>query len=294
MSDPQEIDSFDQLVKVLRENEEAEVVLTDDLCVSQDYCKIGAFDGVLDGQGHKIYGFPDHEIESVGLYASFIGHNSGIIKNLKIPDLNIVVEREHVEDLGFVGHNTGRIENCKLNGAIVHKNKSSDMKSCGSLASQNSGIVKECKSSVSLYVEADYVGGLVGMNLNHVNDCHYINGELCAPEVGGLVGQNGHEIKDSSVSCHIHNCDSAAGIAHTNSGKILRTYIREITLDSDISHENLSIFSVESDNNIRFCSWIEDKIPDTELVTDNKGSMGFIQSKEDIEAIKKFMTIGKI
>ncbi|MFW5873545.1 MAG: GLUG motif-containing protein [Bacillota bacterium] len=114
------------------------------------------FTGSYDGNGNKIYNLQlDMPARSdIGLFA--ILRNKSTIKNLHLVDVNI-------NGRSFVGGITGcinqgaKIINCSVTGQI------SGSEIIGGIAGDNDGLIKNCKTDVTVEGNTD-VGGLTGRN----------------------------------------------------------------------------------------------------------------------------------
>ncbi|MBP3597368.1 MAG: hypothetical protein J6J60_08245 [Clostridia bacterium] len=164
-----------------------------------------SFTGVLDGAGYSISNLKS----SKGLF----GHNEGIIKNIKLENVNVSGDYSVG---GLVGNNVGTIQNSYVTGnarastgqvgVLVGKNEGTIEKcyttgvvygkeyEIGGLVGRNSSSasITNCFSTVKVTAsDANKIGGLVGYNLGNVSNCYAIgkvSGGTYAGSLGGLIG----------------------------------------------------------------------------------------------------------
>ena len=190
--------------------------------------KLGDFNGVLDGEGHKICNF-SMSVSGSGNHGIFI-INNGTIKNLTVSDFVMSASNEgHTSSAGVIaGVNNGRIENCAVvDGAlscIAKISAESGTKEClfGGVTGNNSssGVVSGCTVELSITGRVDaycsgtvyfysvwlnaIIGGVIGDNFGAIEDCESTcriavltsadrpkNSQATAyPRIGGIVGRN--------------------------------------------------------------------------------------------------------
>lgn len=127
------------------------------------------FTGILDGNGHKIYG-----LKCVGVGSALVWYNSGTIQNLTIASGQI--KRTHMDPnepllaAGICATNNGTIYNCQNYADItltLYRGTSDNRVKCGGVAAsatEKSNIIL-CRNGGTLSVDAyicAYVGGVVG------------------------------------------------------------------------------------------------------------------------------------
>ena len=110
-----------------------------------------AFNGILDGQGHRIFGLHIHrpDLDGVGLF----GHigASGIVRGVGLDDLTVTGGNQTG---GLAGMNAGTIEQCYVQGEVE------GIQEVGGLLGENQGSISESYAATSL--SASGFGGLVG------------------------------------------------------------------------------------------------------------------------------------
>jgi hypothetical protein len=168
---------------------------------SEDWTPIASFDGILEGNGYKIYNFtlsttaPDANF-------GFFNVNNGVIQNLTFDDytFNVTGDQQKTVNVGLLaGRNNGTIENFVL---------------------QNGSVSFDCQVSFYSQNVKTYscsFGGLVGANYGSINNIHstvgitgttksyskgtYVGGStlifVATFYVGGLVGYNDGSVKGS-------------------------------------------------------------------------------------------------
>lgn len=177
-------------------------ILTKDLDLSQTVVESAAtggtyyaFQGVLDGNGHKITGMNQN---MTGLFA-YVG-NTGVIKNLIVESHQTqTADGEYLALLA--GQNAGTITNCHVSGALVLTTNQS--RSAGGIAGTNSGTIENSSASVEIVVSGTQ------------------------PSAGGVAGSNSGTIRNSNASVELYASGTkpyVAGIAGSNSGTIANCY----------------------------------------------------------------------
>lgn len=147
------------------------------------------FNGVFDGDGHKIVNMTISGTTYTGLFGA-VG-SLGAVRNLDIEGCSITATGNYTG--GLAGTSQGLIENCQVSGTIT-----STGLYVGGLAGQGSfpgrastatGF-KGCHASVAV-TGNNYVGGLVGYASSAMRDCSSEGSVTGALEVGGLAGTGG-------------------------------------------------------------------------------------------------------
>ncbi|UCG55588.1 MAG: hypothetical protein JSU70_12045 [Phycisphaerales bacterium] len=148
------------------------------------------FMGVFDGNGHTISHFTYGSVEQdyVGLFA----YASGLIKNLGLIGPNVTAGGNYVGSL--VGYfDDGSVTGCYAKDANVSGNRY-----VGGLIGLGVGSISECHSGGSVSGEA-YVGGLVGLlDLASLGRCYSAASVSGNDIVGGLIGKTAHD--DTTVT----------------------------------------------------------------------------------------------
>lgn len=169
---------------------------------AEEWIPIDTFDGILEGNGHKLFNFI-LSTNSPGEKFGFFNQNNGTIQNLTLDDYtfnvtgNINRSRTCVGIL--TGYNTGRVENCCIQNAATGfdyqiNNYSSGVFDFGGMVGRNvGGVLSSCRSTVDLT-------GAAHMYSDGYN--HYYVGY---PHVGGLLGSNdGGTVKNCSYQGKIN------------------------------------------------------------------------------------------
>jgi len=194
-----------------------DITLTDD--TDGPIISSGDANFYFDGNGHKIRNMT---INATG-DASFIGTNSGIIKNLSLENVNITSTSGMPYVAGLVGTNNGTIYRCSVSGKIIADGPSVDPTTGGLVAYVDNGssYIAECYTTAD--VKGKFiVGGLVGYAPGGTILNCYARGHVDGDdEVGGLVGSVGI----SSIVGNSYATDSAFDtLFHTGLGKITYCY----------------------------------------------------------------------
>lgn len=193
-------------LNAIRNNLNGKYVLTADIDLSGiNFTPIGAgniFQGVIDGQGHKITGLyinrPGNNVGLVGYLGS-----GGSIRNLEIVGANITGGSYVGALAGQCGG--GSISNCSSSGNVKSTDTGTGDKGyAGGLvgSAHSSFTITNCHSSANVSANGRAAGGLTGQvhsSSNGVINC-YATGTVTGDwAVGGLVGdtQSGATIKNS-------------------------------------------------------------------------------------------------
>ena len=165
------------------------------------------FDGVFDGNGHRIKNmtiYGDEVPSCLGLFASI---GDGTVKNLALEDIDISVGEYGTYCIGGIaGNNFGTIESCYVTGTIQCINAEHIGGIVGNARSGNGrSTVQNCYSDVNIDVPDEYfrghIGGVVGYNCSgYIINCYAIGEIQCiSPElpqenVGAIAGFDSDEI----------------------------------------------------------------------------------------------------
>ncbi|OHB47823.1 MAG: hypothetical protein A2Y10_16320 [Planctomycetes bacterium GWF2_41_51] len=156
-----------------------------------------AFNGIFDGNGHKILNLI---IDNDGAKNGFLGLFGRINSEAKVK--NLVLEKMYILSSstagtcyigGLCGENSGLLSNCVVNGTVTG-NYSAYV---GGLAGQNSyGNIQFCNSNTNVTAGDGcvFIGGLVGVNVEgDIINCSAVNnvttGDVTS-YIGGLAGTN--------------------------------------------------------------------------------------------------------
>ena len=184
---PYLISSFAQLNNIkLYPN--AHFSLTKNLTASGYWTPIDEFQGVLDGNNHKIYNLKVNNTCAAGLFST----NYGKITNLSIVDSSISATDSQLASAGAItAINYGSIINChNINTAICAETNHNTWQKhsyAGGIAGRNldGGVISKCSNTGSIEAEAfgtysntafwSYAGGIVGLNYKStISDCYNI------------------------------------------------------------------------------------------------------------------------
>ncbi len=161
------------------------------------------FSGSLEGNGFTIrnIGIDMPNEDNVGLF----GYTEGsVLKNINIENMHIVGD-DSVG--GLVGFNYGTISNISSSGVIY-----ADEEAGGIVGVSYGGAIRNCDSSVDLYVTSWFVGGIVGYNCDTpVIDCS-ASGDVVGTgqtgDLGGLIG--------GSRWSYVINCSASGNVTGRN------------------------------------------------------------------------------
>ena len=164
------------------------------------------YEGIFDGQGHKIYG-----LKISTIYAGFfkvIGAQ-GVVRNLNLVNVFInvagysgcIVGKCEKVNIGTIAtYNNGVIDNCTVSGKIISRGKVFAEKIGGIVGSNyRNGSILNSVNNVNLDMGLEaYIGGIAGHNYgkisNVVNNGSVTNiGEFASTsyvDVGGISGDN--------------------------------------------------------------------------------------------------------
>ncbi len=198
----------------IRYNLDGKYKLANDITLSTDWIPVGSgsdkntFNGVLDGNGHTIYGFNvphdgEHEFKYAAMFAS-------ISPKAVVENLNIVcregggVKTQDFGDVrkfaaGIAVNNYGVIRNCSFTGSV------SSTRGSGGIACENLNTIEKC--TVNGNVSAIYTaGGIVAWNNARIVDCTFTGktegtGQNLSEEwyVGGIAAVNRNHISYCTV-----------------------------------------------------------------------------------------------
>lgn len=174
--EPVKVSTQQELCNALGVNDD--IILTDDIVLTEEWTQIPIYSGTLDGNGHTISGV---NMSSNSFYCGFVGllFSGGTIKNLIMAG---AVENSYPYSTActgsFVGVNQGIIENCSFYGCVTQSQ--GDNQAVGGIAGKNekTGTIIGCQnygdvsgiSSRGIY-DAVYVGGITGANYGSITNC---------------------------------------------------------------------------------------------------------------------------
>ncbi|MHC4555804.1 MAG: hypothetical protein ACYTFW_04060 [Planctomycetota bacterium] len=191
-----EPNDWDKHFKLMADIDLSEYTGTDFNIIGMNYGR--AFDGVFDGNGHKISNFTYVSTEErlVGLFGR-VGYG-GKVKDLGLRDPNIVAELST-----GVSALVGWLAGGSLSSCYVQGGKVMGYDSVGGLVGDNGGTVNNCYSTANVSGN-NRVGGLVGANwmsslygIGIISNCYTACNAMGTTDVGGLVGFNISIIRNS-------------------------------------------------------------------------------------------------
>ena len=217
-----------------------------------EWSPITSFDGVFDGDFHKISNL-HLEITSSStalIQCCFVINNNGVIKNTMFDNVTYHAYSPHVKIGGVAVLNKGEISNCIVSGIL--KGEPQDSYShyycCGGISSENEGIIENCTFIGSVTSLAsrngNYVstiaGGIAGENKGKVINCInrsavYAYGSRYSGQegtyAGGIAGVSSGTIRNVINSENVraeHNSYTgnvyAGAIVASNSGTVDYAY----------------------------------------------------------------------
>jgi hypothetical protein len=184
------------------------------------------FNGVFDGNGHRITGLTiagdARGCSCLGLIGAMDPY--GTIKRLTIENCRINGSAYSGRVGACVGWtHGGTIEDCDSSG-IIRGGSSTG----GIVGSFSSGTMKRCRSTVNIDSSDGYTGGLVGGNYGStIAQCYAAGNVSGKMYVGGLIGANQAAVTDSyalGAVTGVGEFSIAGGLAGLNTAAITRCY----------------------------------------------------------------------
>ena len=210
---PVEVGTAQELVQALTANEQ--IVLTDNLDLSQWTTQPGEFNGTLDGNGFAVTGLrtpllnkigPEGKVTDLTVAGADLGGsgpvgtvaavNAGTVQQVKITAGSRIYSSENAKVGGIVGENTGLVAQCASQGQTA---KGASNGSAGGIVGHNNGgRVEQCANvdavtSASQGHGSGFIGGIVGQNDNGGSvSSSYNRGAISAGAQysSGIVGYN--------------------------------------------------------------------------------------------------------
>lgn len=185
------------------------------------------FNGIFDGQGHKISGvkmtlYDSQEMQGYNGYGFFgvIGQY-GIVKNLSLADCVIKTENEFLPVGILAGISYGVAENCNVSGKVSGINavggligRATEYRNVSYDAASAITRISNCSAEVEVSGNSA-IGGLAGEAYNISIEGSIVSGTVTAveniQEIGGFLG--------SMFFCSINNCKSNMKINIMQTGK---------------------------------------------------------------------------
>lgn len=207
---------------------------------------IQSFEGIYNGGNFSIKGLTINRSGVNHALFAKVGEN-GLLKNIRLIDVDINVLENTRYNAALVGENLGGISDCAaINGKITA------LRFSGGLVGQNKGIIERCYSGVSIDGN-EYLGGLVGENDNGGTiQNSYASGKVEGSDIiGGLVGRN-RSVGSKQISYIINSYSSGkviftergGGLIGLNSGMVKNSYWNTETSQYNIN-ENEKVGEVE-------------------------------------------------
>ena len=137
------------------------------------------FDGIIDGNGKKIYGLYSSARDTAG-FIGCLGAN-GVLKNVQF--LKGSLSSNNVG--GLVGLNKGNVINVQNESVSIVGEASSGK---GAIVGSNVGTIKNCINKVS--IDGSIVGGISGINSGLIEDCDNEGKITGFGYVGGICSKN--------------------------------------------------------------------------------------------------------
>lgn len=157
-------------------------------------------------------------------YVGAVAYNEGAVTSVTVEDLDINVPDYFAG--GVVGYNAGEynageVTSCTLSSVIAV-----DADTVGGIVGINAGTVTACLSSASITSEStEKAGGIVGTNESGtVKNC-LATGDLKARQVGGIAAQNTGSITTCAFYGKAEGVVGAAGIAYVNNGTVSNSLV---------------------------------------------------------------------
>jgi hypothetical protein len=226
LDNPFKITSADDLLHLMNSPDDwsKHFILTNDIdCAGLSNAKpIGnqdlLFSGSIDGKNHTISNL--NILLPADNYVSFVGHNSGTLKNINIENAKI---EGNIFVSVFVAYNSGNILNCNISGEALGS------RYIGGIAGQNFKTIDNThfEGTVSGF---NQIGGFVGSNRDNgtITNCSAIIMVDSFFELGGFAGWNEGIIEDCSVEGDVIGGYRIGGFV----GKIFgKSYIKNCTSD---------------------------------------------------------------
>lgn len=202
-----------------------QVILKKDLNLAgYDISPIPVFNGIFNGNGHRIKGFEYSDIgtnEGLFRYVS----ETGVVKNLNV-EIVMTPDGDEKNIGGICGENRGTIENCNIMGTIK------GLENVGGIAGVNekTGIIRNCSNGAAVD-GTKYTGGIAGYNYGLITDCANIGNIETIPcddadGYGGIAGYSEGTIEKSVNRGNIgykRTGYNGGGIAGVSKGDILNS-----------------------------------------------------------------------
>ena len=190
--------------------------LGSDIVLTKEWTPLSNFTGVLDGNGHAIYGLSVSGKNNAGLFAL----SEGTIRNL-----TVYGDVTAVKNAGIIaGENDGVIENCVAGGTV-----SANTDYAGGICGTNHDTVKNCLTVTESVTAGSFAGGISGANNGTIESClSATNTVISEMYAGGISGTNDGAIRQSVSACMtVHDVitqTSGRITTNKNSGVLYKNY----------------------------------------------------------------------
>ena len=249
------------------------------------------FKGTFDGNNHEIKNLyinknANDGVKRIGLF----GTNIGIIKNIKLVDININAECVSASIGGITGINYGRISNCVSSGNLYLKGTGYLLCAGVAGAMRENGNIENCGNSANIICEnnatdGQAVGaGVVGSCNNNASSTDltpYIKG---CYNTGKVNARSEIDVLAGGITTYITRCDV---IDCYNSGEINATGNKDVRIGGIISAGDNSQHTVKNLYNTG-------KIVYNGTTTDEKASLGGIIGQNYNTNITNVVNLGEI
>ena len=205
--------------------------LTADItCTDKTWTPIGTehyrYGGTFDGQGYKIIGLSNADVDYSGLsddfvYIGLFGRSGGTVENVVLEDCDLSFASDadgRVYMGAAVGKNDGTVKACSVSGKLSAALTSSSVTAgIGGVVGYNINTVKTCTNSGAVSVSGNipsiYVGGVVGYSGGAEQYCANTGAVTGAGRVtvGGVVGYC-NSVKNCFNTGAVSGYDAAGGI----------------------------------------------------------------------------------
>jgi len=146
---------------------------------------IGAFNGRLQGSGHRISNLFLKDVKSGGLFG--VLNSSAVIENLALDGVKITGAK-FAKYMGMLaGDNSGTVIGCDCEGRITGDRELGGLIGCN----QPGALILNCRATGSIIAATLNVGGLIGVDDGAVVDSYAATAVSGQGHVGGLVGDDG-------------------------------------------------------------------------------------------------------
>lgn len=191
------------------------------------------FKGEFDGNNHTISNL---NIDSSEQYVGLFGYiNNGIVKNLKLSNINVNSTNQKTAFVGGVaGFSNGQLTNIEVSGNIKSSGDKTNLY-LGQIVGYNQGNISRAHSNGTIQslgnLQSGYIGGIAGYN-RRIIKLSYNTGNIIANNiknirVGGIAGTSNKSVAIcySKGTMQI-NAETAniGGIVGENTGKVSSTY----------------------------------------------------------------------